>query len=65
MIPTTCRLHCFNGQPLYAEIDISDTKGNEYINVYDTNWQLQPITLEDPNTPELVENQLNLKICCN
>lgn len=55
MIPTTCRIHCFHGKPCYAEIDISDAKGNEFINVYDTNWQLQPFTLEDPNTPEYVE----------
>lgn len=34
----------FHGQPHYAEIDISDTKGCEYINVYDTQWQLQPFT---------------------
>ncbi|WP_311750773.1 ATP-grasp fold amidoligase family protein [Proteus columbae] len=61
MIPTTCRIHCFNGQPHYAEIDLSDTKGNEYINVYDTNWQLQPITLEDPNTPELVEKPIQFE----
>ncbi|MCO8051281.1 MULTISPECIES: ATP-grasp fold amidoligase family protein [Proteus] len=62
MIPTTCRLHCFNGQPHYAEIDISDTKGNGYINVYDTNWQLQPITLEDPNTPKLIEKPTQFEI---
>ncbi|OAT29095.1 ATP-grasp fold amidoligase family protein [Proteus myxofaciens] len=55
MIPTTCRIHCFHGKPHYAEIDISDAKGEEYINVYDTNWQLQPFTLEDPNTPEFVQ----------
>ena len=58
MIPTTCRIHCFHGQPHYAEIDISDTKGCEYINVYDTQWQLQPFTLEDPNTPEYIEKPL-------
>ncbi len=40
--------HCFSWSASCAEIDISDTKGCEYINVYDTQWQLQPFTLEDP-----------------
>lgn len=61
MIPTTCRIHCFNGQPHYAEIDISDVKGQEYINVYNTDWQLQPFTLEDPNTPEPVDKPVQFE----
>ncbi|QAV23106.1 ATP-grasp fold amidoligase family protein [Proteus hauseri] len=55
MVPTTCRIHCFQGNTHYAEIDISDTKGHEYINVYNTLWQLQPFTLEAPNTPVHIE----------
>lgn len=65
MIPTTCRIHCFHGQPHYAEIDISDAKGNEYINVYDTNWQLQPFTLEEPNTPDNVKEPLQFQKMLN
>ncbi|MEQ4924718.1 ATP-grasp fold amidoligase family protein [Proteus hauseri] len=58
MVPTTCRIHCFQGNAHYAEIDLSDMEGNEYINVYNAHWQLQPFTLEDPNTPEHVEKPL-------
>ena len=58
MIPTTCRIHCFHGQPHYAEIDISDTKGCEYINVYDTQWQLQPFYFRRSQYPEYIEKPL-------
>ncbi len=53
-MPETCRIHCFSGKPVYAEIDYSDEFGNEFINIYDTNWQLQPVTFGYPNMMEPV-----------
>ncbi|MTC80412.1 glycosyltransferase [Providencia stuartii] len=54
LIPETCRIHCFAGKPMYAEIDYSDELGNEFINIYDTQWQLQPVTFGYPNMLEPV-----------
>ncbi|WP_369427433.1 ATP-grasp fold amidoligase family protein [Providencia sp. PROV236] len=48
----TCRIHCFSGKPMYAEINFIDTKGNMYANIYDTDWLLQPIVVDFPNTPK-------------
>lgn len=52
LVPETCRIHCFSGKPIYAEIDYTDEFGNEYINIYDTQWQLQPVTFGYPNMLE-------------
>ncbi|MCW2255433.1 hypothetical protein M2263_001524 [Providencia alcalifaciens] len=52
LVPETCRIHCFAGKPIYAEIDYTDEFGNEYINIYDTQWQLQPVTFGYPNMLE-------------
>lgn len=54
LVPETCRVHCFSGKPVYAEIDYTDKFGNEYINIYDINWQLQPVTFGYPNMLEPV-----------
>ena len=54
LIPETCRIHCFSGKPVYAEIDYTDEFGNEFINIYDINWQLQPVTFDYPNMLEPV-----------
>ena len=49
---TTCRVHCFQGQPKYLEIDVTSDSGVEYSNIYDTAWQLQPFTVDlKGNTP--------------
>ncbi|UNH26414.1 glycosyltransferase [Moellerella wisconsensis] len=49
LTPETCRIHCFNGAPHYSEIDFSDENGNEFINIYDPEWNLQSVTLGYPN----------------
>lgn len=49
---TTCRVHCFQGQPKYLEIDVTSKDGLDYSNIYDTSWQLQPFTVDlKENTP--------------
>lgn len=66
LVPETCRIHCFSGKPIYAEIDYTDEYGNEYINIYDTQWQLQPMTFGYPNMlepiaePRLFQEMLRL-----
>lgn len=65
-VPETCRIHCFSGKPVYIEIDYVDDKGTEFINIYDTNWQLQPVTFDYPNMldpvpePPLFQEMLRL-----
>ena len=52
---TTCRVHCFEGQPKYIEVDVQGSDGTEYSNIYDTSWVLQPFTVDcKENTPEAV-----------
>lgn len=43
---TACRNHCFEGKVKYIEIDIVNADGNEYTNVYDTKWILQPLKID-------------------
>ncbi len=45
-IITTCRIHCFEGKPEYLEVDIIDNLKNEYSNIYDTSWLLQPFKVD-------------------
>lgn len=52
--PEMLRIHCFHGIASIIEADITDSAGNEYINVYDRAWQLQPFQMEYPNTPYAV-----------
>lgn len=49
--PEMFRLHCFHGKPHFIEADFTDNFDREYVNIYDTNWKLQPFTLGYPNTP--------------
>jgi hypothetical protein len=53
--PEMLRIHCFHGVACFVEADFSDESGNEYINVYDRSWKLQPFQMEYPNTPDAVE----------
>jgi len=46
---TTCRVHCFEGQPKFIEVDVQDGLKNEYSNIYDTSWTLQPFTVDLKN----------------
>lgn len=49
---TTCRVHCFEGAVKFIEIDVSDLSGNEFSNIYDNYWSLQPFTVDlKANTP--------------
>ncbi|MCH7385145.1 glycosyltransferase [Acinetobacter dispersus] len=43
---TTCRVHCFEGKPEYLEIDVQDSQGKDYSNMYDTEWELQPFRVD-------------------
>ncbi|UBX49318.1 glycosyltransferase [Providencia alcalifaciens] len=52
LVPETCRIHCFSGKPVYAEIDYADEDGTEFINLYDTDWQLQPVSFGHPQMLE-------------
>ncbi|QZY78812.1 glycosyl transferase [Klebsiella sp. CTHL.F3a] len=52
--PEMLRVHCFHGTVGFIEADYSDAKGNEYINVFDSFWNLQPFNMEYPNTPYVV-----------
>ncbi|MEF3108938.1 ATP-grasp fold amidoligase family protein [Raoultella sp. WB_B2P2-3] len=45
------RIHCFHGIAGVIEADFTDERGNDYINVYDRAWRLQPFLMEYPNTP--------------
>ncbi|WP_272689780.1 ATP-grasp fold amidoligase family protein [Providencia sp. PROV033] len=69
LVPETCRIHCFAGKPVYAEIDYTDEHGTEFINIYDTQWQLQPVTFGYPNMlepvvePPLFQEMLRLAQC--
>ena len=38
---TTCRVHCFEGEPEFIEIDIENDDAQCYSNIYDTQWNLQ------------------------
>ncbi|CAK9887118.1 MAG: hypothetical protein XXXJIFNMEKO3_LKCDNKCA_00066 (plasmid) [Candidatus Erwinia impunctatus] len=49
------RVHCFHGVACFIEADITDSDGNEFINVYDRSWNLQPFQMEYPNTPSPVD----------
>ncbi len=69
---TTCRVHCFEGRPEYLEIDVQDAQGNDYSNMYDTQWQLQPfrVDLKDNSPTPLAKPQqlkdileLSTKLC--
>lgn len=43
---TTSRVHCFEGQAKYIEVDIQDENGCEFSNIYDSTWELQPFTVD-------------------
>ncbi|VTO27281.1 glycosyltransferase [Klebsiella pneumoniae] len=49
--PEMIRIHCFHGVACFIEADFTDSDGNEFINVYDRAWNLQPFQMEYPNTP--------------
>ncbi|MEC8123408.1 MAG: ATP-grasp fold amidoligase family protein, partial [Pseudomonadota bacterium] len=50
---TTSRVHCFEGQPRYIEVDVQDSQGIDYSNIYDTDWVLQPFTVDLKNNSPL------------
>lgn len=43
------RVHCFDGIPVCLEVDYIDEKNQRYTSVYDSNWDLLPVTLCFPN----------------
>lgn len=51
LIPDIFRFHCFNSDILYVEVEFIDDKSNNYTNIYDDKWNIQPICLNGrPNT---------------
>ncbi len=46
---TTCRVHCFEGQPEFVEIDIENDASAYYSNIYDTEWNLQSFKVDLKN----------------
>lgn len=59
---TTCRVHCFEGRPEYLEIDVQDAHGNDYSNMYDTRWNLQPFRVDlKENSPNALAKPAQLK----
>ncbi|MDR0235198.1 ATP-grasp fold amidoligase family protein [Acinetobacter sp.] len=60
---TTCRVHCFEGQAQFIEVDIQDQFKNEYSNIYDLNWVLQPFTVDlKNNSPVCLKQPVKLDI---
>lgn len=60
---TTCRVHCFEGQPKFIEVDVQDSIKNEYSNIYDTSWTLQPFTVDlKSNSPAYLKKPARLSI---
>lgn len=60
---TTCRVHCFEGQPRYIEVDVQGNDGTEYSNIYDTTWLLQPFTVDlKDNTPKPIVKPVKINM---
>jgi len=58
---TTCRVHCFEGEPKFIEVDVQDQHKNEYSNIYDTSWVLQPFTVDlKTNSPVCLKKPARL-----
>ncbi len=59
---TTCRIHCFENKAIFFEVDVLDTQNNEFSNIYDENWVLQPFTVDlKQNSPEALDKPNQLK----
>ncbi|AOP43230.1 ATP-grasp fold amidoligase family protein [Edwardsiella piscicida] len=41
--PELFRVHCFAGQPQFIEVDFTDTRGEESVNIYDPAWRRQEV----------------------
>lgn len=48
LTPELFRIHCFNGSPHYIEADFTDDQGREYVNIYNSHWQRQEVTVGYP-----------------
>ena len=48
--PEDYKFHCFNGKVKYIEVQFSRFSDNRYINVYDSEWNLQPFKMGYDNT---------------
>lgn len=58
--PEMFRVHCFHKKPMYIEADFTCVNGREYVNIYDTDWVLQPFTLGYGNTPYNIDRPPSL-----
>ncbi|WP_052130805.1 ATP-grasp fold amidoligase family protein [Erwinia typographi] len=46
------RIHCFSANPVYIEVEYRDADSNQYTNIYDADWNVQPVQInERENTP--------------
>ncbi|AIJ10451.1 MULTISPECIES: ATP-grasp fold amidoligase family protein [Edwardsiella] len=43
--PELLRVHCFAGQPKFIEVDFTDARGEESVNIYDQEWQRQEVAV--------------------
>ncbi|AWH87342.1 ATP-grasp fold amidoligase family protein [Limnobaculum parvum] len=48
--PEVYQVHCFDGVPQYIEVDFKDIHEKTHINIYNVQWELQPVTVRHPNT---------------
>ena len=56
---TTCRVHCFEGEPEFIEIDIENDDAQCYSNIYDTQWNLQCFKVDlKSNVPDEISEPL-------
>ncbi|MCD5767412.1 glycosyltransferase [Klebsiella pneumoniae] len=53
--PEMFRIHCFHGRPHIIEVDFTSGNGNEYVNIYNPEWELQSFTLGYANTPNPID----------
>lgn len=53
--PEMFRVHCFHSKPMFIEADFTWVSGEQFVNVYNPGWMLQPFTLGYGNTPFAIE----------
>lgn len=59
--PEDYKIHCINGEPKFLEVQFDRFKASRRINVYDTEWVLQPFLMGFKNTDYHVERPKNLE----
>lgn len=65
LAPELYRIHCFSSRAKIIEADFTDANGKEYVNVYDENWQLLPLTMGYSNTPGAIARPTQIRAMLN